>query len=205
MITRRALLVGYPGEKNNKHYCQGVNEDLKNYKSFLLSPLGGTWYEDEVDVLIQPSIPELRISLHLLRGHDYSLVIFTGHGYYSLEQDSTILEINKNDEIESEELMNKTDKQTVILDCCRKVERIVVSEEREILRKAVGMELDPTTCRKCYDKKIEQCDRDIIVMYACDIDEKAIDRPEGGLYSSSLLKSVQHWYQNISNNSNTNL
>ena len=60
MITRKALLIANPGEGGAKNYCKGVNKDMENYKSFLLSPLGGQWYPNEIDVMHKPKLSSLK-------------------------------------------------------------------------------------------------------------------------------------------------
>ncbi len=199
MTHRHALIIANPGEKGDEHYCEGVNIDCSEYKSFLFSPLGGNWYEDEIETFYKPKKFYVKLAIEELMKYDYSMVIYSGHGYYSAPDDSTIIELNKSETLNSEAFISVTKKQTVILDCCRKVERIPVFESAEIIRKAVGIELDPSECRKYYDKVIDNCDEDTIILNACGINEKAMDDSErGGLYSYNLINTARAWFQSKS-------
>jgi hypothetical protein len=194
MASRKALIIGYPGEKGANNYCEGVNLDIKNYKSFLTSPLGGFWYEDEVEILYIPSKKAVSDAVQNLKYVDYSKIIFSGHGAYSPIYDSTFLELNNNEAIDSAELRGACRKQTIILDCCRKVERVII-EERVMLKAAkVATALNPQKCRRYYGQRIEECDTGLIVMYACSINERAgDDSSKGGYYSYNLIRSATTW------------
>ncbi len=194
-MTRKALLIANPGEIGAENYCEGVNKDMDNYKTFLTSPLGGLWYTNEVDILHKPNKATVREAIQKLKGYDYSKIIFSGHGVYSSIHKSTILELNKSESIDSVELRNGSKKQTVILDCCRKVEKIIIHEFVERLMKAAAItQLSPSECRRYYDSRIEECDIGLIVMYACSINETAgDDSSKGGYYSHSLISSATKW------------
>jgi hypothetical protein len=194
MASRKALIIGYPGEKGANNYCEGVNLDIENYKSFLTSPLGGSWSEDEVKILYKPTKEAVSQALQSLKYVNYSKIIFSGHGAYSPIHDSTFLKLNKNEAIDSAELRGACRKQTIILDCCRKVKR-AITEEKIMLKEAeAAMALNPEKCRILYDKRIEECDTGFIVMNACSINEKAYDdSSRGGYYSYYLIKSAIDW------------
>ena len=53
-MTRRALIISNPGELGAENYCEGVNKDVINYKKYLMSSVGGGWYEDEIVCLEKP-------------------------------------------------------------------------------------------------------------------------------------------------------
>ncbi len=205
MVNRRALLIANPGEIGAENYCEGVNKDMNNYKTFLTSPLGGLWYENEIEVLHKPGKTLVRQAIEKLKGYDYSTIIFSGHGLYSSIYESTILELNKNENIDSVELRNGSKKQTIILDCCRKVEKVIIREFAEALMKAAAItQLSPSECRKYYSSRIEECDSGLIVMYACSINETAgDDSSKGGYYSHSLISSATKWAESDSKDIST--
>ena len=35
MLSKFALIVGYPGEKGEENYCEGVYTDVENYENYL--------------------------------------------------------------------------------------------------------------------------------------------------------------------------
>lgn len=121
-------------------------------------------------------------------------MIFAGHGYYSQSRKTTMLELRKGEEIDSLELRAGAPKQTLILDCCRKI-------EVETLRKAVFAEavqkradIHSDECRRYYDDRIARCPSGIAVLWACSIGETAgDDKARGGYYSFSLLDEAESW------------
>jgi hypothetical protein len=56
---------------------------------------------------------------------------------------------------------------------------------RTLLAKAY---LDPAKARRCFENWLDRCPTGIVTTFACAHGETAQDRPEGGLYLSSLLK-----------------
>src|ERR1700683_71941 len=123
-MIRRALIIGHPGTPGKENYCQGVIRDVANYKSYLKSPLGGMWNEEEINVLDQPNKHIANLCIGMLHQYDYTMTIFCGHGYHSNERSSTILELKPDtDYIDSLALRRGAAKHTLILDCCRRIER----------------------------------------------------------------------------------
>ena len=193
MVTRKALIIGSPD--NN---IPGVNVDIKNINSFLLSAIGGAWKDSELINLTNPTIEEVRNQISLLKLFDYSFVFFAGHGYYSMRKDSTILNINTTQELDSIELRQGASKHTLILDCCRKLkdDRILKEAAMESLTFDSANQQKPTAseCRKYFNKKIEKCSPGLVVMNSCDLNEYAGESADrGGYYTSSLIKSSQNW------------
>lgn len=192
MVTRKALIIGSP-DKN----IPGVNVDIKNINSFLLSAIGGAWKDSEIINLTNPKIEEVRNKISLLKLFDYSFVFFAGHGYYSMRKDSTILNINATQELDSIELRQGAPKHTLILDCCRKlVDDRVLKEAMEslVFDSASIQTANSSECRKYFNTKIEDCDPGLVVMNSCDLNEYAQENANrGGYYSSSLIKSAKNW------------
>ncbi|UJA04225.1 hypothetical protein F9230_07620 [Acinetobacter johnsonii] len=193
MVTRKALIIGSPDK-----YIPGVNVDIKNINSFLLSAIGGAWKESELINLTNPTIEEVRNKISLLKQFDYSFVFFAGHGYYSMGKDSTILNLNATQELDSIELREGASKHTLILDCCR-----ILKDDRILKEAALGSlifdsanQQKPTAseCRTYFNKKIEECNPGLVVMNSCNLNESAEESASrGGYYTSSLIKSSQDW------------
>ena len=196
-MKRVALIITNPGQVGEEGYCNGVNRDLDNYQEFLRSPIGGLWEASEIETLHRPRASEVRIEMQRLKGVDYSLVIFCGHGCHVRGPDSTVLELNDKQAIDSMELMDGSPKQTVILDCCRVVREVPLREAMLLKAKRALPELNLADCRYFYDKRIQDCANAIVVMYACSIGEVAGDASDvGGWYSSNLLHGVRLWAEN---------
>lgn len=194
MTSRKALLIGAPDAK-----IPGVRIDIENLKNFLISPNGGLWYEDEITILFWPSIPNLVKEIEKLKDHDYSFIFFAGHGYHSIEKDSTIVNIDPHQkiQIDSAYLRNGALKHTLILDCCRKLEsdsNLIKSLEANTLNFSESKSLTPWKCRLYFDNVISKCDTGLVVMNSCAINQTAGESAsEGGYYTSSLINSANSW------------
>jgi hypothetical protein len=201
-MDRKVMIISNPGEKDDENYCEGAINDAANYLEYLRSPYGGAWKYPSEFVMFneRPSVTQLRRELNSFCSLDYSLIIFTGHGEYSTDANSTILELKAGEEINSLELYCGTKKRTLILDCCRKIPKKLLIEEK-FLRIAVSSvpEFDADVCRQYYNKDVlENCDPAIIIAFSCSIDEFSYDdrSKKGGVYSLNLIRSATNWVRN---------
>jgi hypothetical protein len=197
MATRKAILIANPGEVGTDSYCEGVNKDMQNYFGFLTSAFGGSWYTSEISKLEKPSKTTVLQAIQGLRSVDYSLVVFCGHGWYSAANQSTFVDLSRTESMDSKELRRGSQRQTLILDCCRKVEGQMRLDETIMAKatRAASM-LDPNQCRRYYDKRIEECATGLVVMHSCDIDETAgDDSSKGGYYSYNVIRCAEQWVE----------
>jgi hypothetical protein len=196
-MIRNALIVSNPGELGAQNYCEGVKVDVQNYISFLKSPLGGGWLEEEITHLSRPSCNDLDSYISKLAIYDYSFIAFCGHGFHSAQRGSTMLELKKGHEFDSLSLRNNANKRTIILDCCRKVERDLIAESAVIAKFAEAREaLSFAECRRYFEVQVDKCANGIVVGYACSKNETAGDsQSNGGYYSHSLMKSATSWHE----------
>ena len=146
MQTRMALIIGASDQS-----IPGVSIDVDRMHSFLLSPIGGFWKENEVDRLISPSKENLQKKIHDLKYFDYAIIYFAGHGYYSSGSNQTIVQINDKEKFKTHDFRNGAKKQTIILDCCRRS-----INDRNLLKSIIkeaafdsanNIKIDPDLCR----------------------------------------------------------
>lgn len=193
-MRRKAFIISNPGEQGAENYCQGVLRDIEHYQSFLRSAIGGFWQPSEIEAISRPSVADLRSKMAVLSAVNYALVVFTGHGWYSSSLDSTVLELRKGQEIDSAELRSAM-KETLILDCCREIYpgRPEARALDEMVTKAAPR-LDPEECRRYYNKQIEECRNEVLVLHSCSPGETSGDDDQrGGVYSYSLLQASKDW------------
>ena len=199
--TRRALLISNPGEKGAENYCKGVYVDVKNFTQFLSSSEGGAWdISTEIKHLDRPSVSIVRLWLALYSTADYSLVIFSGHGWYSSEHKDRILELRKDEQIVSNELIKGARKRTLILDCCQLVHaestKIKTAQFEALANRYLMRTASRENCRKLFDDGIQRAPLGIVRMTSCSIGETATDDDErGGRYSGSLIECLNDWSQ----------
>lgn len=192
MLSKFALIIGYPGEPGEENFCEGVYTDVDNYENYLKSMHGGAWNEDEIHSELNISKQELKNWIIYLSNFDYSVIIFAGHGEYNILHQQTEIQINKYETIFENELITPTDRQLIMLDCCRIKTRTLVEDS---FIKSFSIESSSNISRDVYrmifDNKLSESVQDLIKVYSCDIDETARDLGrKGGLFSKSLIDSA---------------
>ena len=194
-MNRRAVIISNPGETGDEEWLGGVLKDVEHYRAFLLSSIGGLWRRSEVVEMSRPSAAAVRQEVKTLPTYDYVLVIFTGHGWYSTDLESTVLTLRRGQEIDSAELRLATASQTLILDCCRR-KHPGMPEVRSLIADMAkaAPAIHPDDCRKYYNRRIRECGSELVVMHACEAGEAAgDDSQKGGVYSYNLLRSSKAW------------
>jgi hypothetical protein len=193
-VDRKALVIGCPGKPGTDKYLQGVPRDLDNYNRFLRSALGGAWYPHEIETLDDPSAATVRTHIRGVSSADYSFILFSGHGYYSANRRSTIVCLRGDDEMDSTELRAGASKHSLLLDCCRKVDRTVLAEDALRKMDAAARRFGVSNCRRYFNQKIEECPSGLIVLHSCDVNEAAgDDSRRGGYYAYSLIDATETW------------
>lgn len=166
---------------------QGVPVDISSLYSFFTSPVGGNWYDEEIDILTNPTQTELLDTIDKIReaNYDYVITLFSGHGNEA--GGGTVLRINGEGEtIDIDDLMHLSQRQLSIFDCCRSC---VNDNFIEAGTTILSMSRDPI--RQAYENQIQDCIPQEIILFACDEDEKAMETSEGGQYLQHLLYAVQ--------------
>lgn len=184
-MKRRALLIG------NSKGLGGVKLDIQNYRKFLKSNFGGQWFDSEITVKMNPTKSDILKTIQFLTDEspDFVFVAYSGHGAY---KKTTILEINEDGELISEnDLIGISKRQISIFDCCRECVRSELIE-----RKKSGGILtfsnSKSNIRVIYENRIMQASEQQVRLYACSIGETSLDTTEeGGLYTKNLISSAK--------------
>ena len=188
------LFIANPGEIGAENYCEGVNQDVTQYKRFFLSNAGGAWEPEEIEVLVCPYAFQVDTALEKLTSADYSMVVFCGHGY-SRKNGATMVELRTNCDYDSIKFNQGACKHTVILDCCRVVlEPIYESHQRYNFSNSIEHSTARNQARKKFDDAVQKCPTGLVVLYACNIGETAgDDEVKGGVYSYALRSAAIDW------------
>ena len=196
-MNKGILIIGNPGK--GKHYCEGVEKDLLNYRKYFSSITGGAWEDDEIKTLLCPTVTEMNRAVNVLDEMDYSVIVFSGHGYSNINGE-TIIELSDDGDEYSENILKATNR-TVIIDCCRKLwlpptileKRADFMNLYESARYSSLREL----ARLKYEDYIKNSNGMPVVMYSCSLGECANDNSElGGDYSYQLLKAGKRFAGN---------
>lgn len=192
-MTRKMLIIANPGEVGAENYCDGVNKDISAYKYYFTSAIGGGWYDSEINVLIRPFPSEVNAAIEKMRTIDYTMIVFCGHGYSY--NDETILELKKDFSYKASSLRTYSTRRTIILDCCRKIEKNVLEKMYEFsARVETRSAMSIAEARKYYEDQIMICSPGLVILNACDLDETAgDDSRKGGYYSYSLRDAAIYW------------
>jgi hypothetical protein len=187
-MTRKALIIGNPGEKEAENYCEGVLKDVDNFKSYLQLTRGGAYYAQEISVLYRPSIKELNTAIQAMSGIDYTFIAFCGHGYSWREE--TMLELSSGNEINANSLKTGALKRTIVLDSCRKEEyRLDALTESTKIVKHFAADASIEKSRRDFDNVVAGCSNGIILINSCAYNETATDLDKyGGLYCYNYIK-----------------
>jgi hypothetical protein len=203
-ITRRALLITSPGEVGDANYCGGVYVDIRNYRALLTSPHGGAWdgreteNGGEIKTLDKPTAKEVRLWVTDFSQYDYTLVMFTGHGWYSSMDKDRILELKKGEAIASLELLKGTKKRTIVLDCCQRVHQESLLQKRAQMESfsnaAQGRTPNREACRTLFLNQIAAAGPGFVRMLSCQTGEYSyVSDSTGSFYNSSLIDCADGW------------
>jgi hypothetical protein len=190
-MTRKAILIG---TSNVWPPLPGVDIDLRDIKNFLLSTTGGAWEDSEIITLRNSNRTSILAIIALCEEIDYVLITCSGHGdHYSWNGGSdTALLLSEKEKIFTAELNTKNPRQLVVMDVCRKIEELPLSEGLLGAANAVFIKraLSREYARTLFNKSLDRTTEGRIVMYSCSINQTAADDGTGGLFTQSLIKSA---------------
>ncbi|MDR2652773.1 MAG: caspase family protein [Prevotellaceae bacterium] len=185
-MKRKALLIG------NSNGLSGVKLDIRNFTMFLKQDVGGQWYDSEIVIKMNPLKSDLIATISSLKSerNDFMFVVFSGHGAY---QKGTVLEINGREEVINEsDLKFIAPRQVSVFDCCRNLVSMPITES--LLEKSTRIFSSTTPIRAKYNTRIMQAIEQQVSLYACSVNESALDTETGGLYINNLLKAAGNIY-----------
>lgn len=194
-MRRIALIIGNSGDKNNQgEYLEGVKQDIKNYKEFLLSKIGGQWYDDEIIVSLDETKAQIQnkiITLNQNR-YDFVFILFSGHGSYSDSRQCRKLYVF-NESIYEDDLTYLAPRQITILDTCANIEKDEITLSLEYIYENSKFASMLKNYRKRYEDAILKCPEQQIILYSSSINESSSDDSElGGFFAYSLLKVAKN-------------
>src|SRR5438093_492807 len=92
-VSRKALIIACPGYRGVQGYLPGTLHDIENYTSYLYSSLGGSWEEDEIEILTNPTGIEVSRAISRITAH-YSFIVYTGHGFTHTGDRTTYIDLD---------------------------------------------------------------------------------------------------------------
>jgi len=183
-MRKKILMIG------NTAGLPGVPVDISDYYNFFTSPAGGHWYDEEIDILLNPTQHDLLEAIAEIEeaDYDYLIIVFSGHGEET--SDGTVLSINGQEEtILLHNLTELAERQLLIIDCCRSHRRI----PDDINIDSTTLSLSHDSIRQAYEELIQFAAPQEVILFACNDSEVSVDTREGRIYSYSqcLLRAIQ--------------
>lgn len=189
MKKRQALLIG----GRYRRPLAGVSADIDAWGTFLCSSMGGCWRDDEVRDLSSWTVDDIRAAIKSARDNFYTMVIFAGHGEVRKDQYGflrTYAWLNDDVAMSEHELNPGSERATLIMDCCRKVQLQLINEsmEKYALDELV---LNGVDTRKVYENELDMCETGFVKVYAADIGQSATDDES---FSRTLIEGLRDAY-----------
>jgi len=192
-MKRHAIIIEASNVKGLEH-IPGAKSDANNLYKYFTSLAGGAWAYSEISILSHPLKRDLESAVNLTASFDYTIVAFSGHGYFSETKDQTCVIINDNEEICESELTPNSPRKLMILDTCRGIEEKVEEKTSIAARLILESAASQYQYRELYEASISKCERGTIKLYSCDKDESAQESKLGGNFTSSLIKCGYNWH-----------
>jgi len=189
-MKRRALIIGSPFPANSNYYLPGVKSDIHQMISFLQSDIGGGWLREEIIYLNSPSARKLNAFNPYLIGNDLLFVYFSGHGNQSFGADQ--LYINNQEPYPLSSLWKNVPRQIIITDSCRTE---VGYDSFRGLGDIMGFfpSRDKKLARELYENYVMNSPAGQFLFQSCGKNQASTDTPEGGLFTKSLISTLQTW------------
>jgi len=186
-LSRRALIILAPEDD-----IPGVKIDGTNWISHLRSPEGGAWLESEIQSVQNPNNLRLGALLEWINVADYTFIAFSGHGSARSETE-TVLYINDKPALTSKDLITKAGRQSLVLDCCRKLPVRKYAADAQLAR-TIKMESykDPSLARLLFNQHLGKCDPFRVRLHGCALNQSSGDSDAfGGYYTSALIRAAR--------------
>lgn len=217
MIKRVAIII----ESSNVHGLAdlpGARIDAANWRSFLMSDLGGAWKDHEIFMKSKPSAGFVQALMNIYKG-SYVFLTFSGHGFMEYNGSSRTYEtkicLNDNEQAVLVDTISPGRLGTAIFDCCRGIENALGSIKIANESFAAGRSTSFRTtmdsanqialnARRSMQEKISalflnqiegMSTHASVRMYSCSRRESAgEDVNAGGYYTTLLIQGARNWY-----------
>ncbi len=198
-MNKLLLFLGSSG--TNQLIIEGIKKDIQNFHSFACSPLGGSWNDDESEMIFisDAEITGVNEVIKLLHNFDYVLLIYSGHGYVEASSGDTKW-ILKGGELSLRKVSSSIIKGVIISDCCRDFDEIALTQSLHKISasEASSRTLGAVNSRACYEKHVMSSRGEVDVLHACGLNQKSgISAENGSHFISALLRAAEEWRNEI--------
>lgn len=194
-MIRKALIIGCDNTASGS--LKGPSHDLKKMRDYLASCAGGYWFDSEIKTLLNPTKLQIREAISRMKGADYTLVVFSGHGGIAKETGFQYVEVLDGD-LQIHDLFTSAARQLLILDACRSL--FSICEVREAVTEMFsegGRLPSPQKCRLLFEDSVRKADAGLTICYSSSREEASADTPQGGAYLLSLITCARRWFHGV--------
>ena len=196
-ISRKILII--LGEANDKEEEKWDIDCANNYKVYFKSIAGGAYSDNDIEVLKNITLYELKTHISSLSVEDFAIVVYIGHG---VNMDNyQLFALNNNEIIRPGErdLIPSVQQGIIILESCRsvtdglevtKTKSIPVFEKGGKLKSLISRD----TAKRRYEKLLKNADAGIAILFPCLKDETADE-----YYFSDHLLQISNCLSKIQN------
>ena len=183
-MKKQAIIIVTPNCPKHDH-LPGATKDAEAWKDFLLSPEGGAWNEDEIRILsdCSKSHVDLVLETHKMKALDYSLLAFSGHGFYKKLPDNsteTRMLLSETDYLTESTLTVRARRELVIMDACRQYGGEVIEEMAKIATfsnaQVVRAEDRFAKARAMYESALSLSPEGRTLIFSCSLNQTAADK-----------------------------
>ncbi len=200
-MKRKAIIIASPLNKGQRGYLPGVEMDVYNYKTFLTSPVGGSWLPNEIQVLYNPSSAYITQAVNSAKA-DYVITAYSGHGGTDSKTGKEFLQINGSEAVWLTHLAaHGSKRQLALIDACSTVMDSGLSGFTGPEPISFTSHLTSEKARRLFDSRVSTSDYGWTIIHSASPGQASIDTAEGGYFSRSLLQSVSNWGKKYEANS----
>lgn len=174
----------------NSNDAAGVQQDVSDWHTFLVSPVGGAWLaSEEIRILSNPSREDILNLVRPAATDDYVIVVFLGSG--ELRKDrlgfpETFLSLNESSVISERELNPRNDRCSIFIDSGRvdSGAKLVVAQPKQI----EGIEF--SHARSLFDAELEKAEKGCVKIYAPNLGRHG---QHSHSFSGTLISQSSEW------------
>lgn len=191
--TRKAFLIYSPKSDMTEGFRRGAESSISNIKTFLQSPIGGAWKEEEIQLIMDPG--SLRIESLRKENPTFSLIYFFGHGDYNQDRNQTILR-SCDILIPDQVLKTNSQKQLILIEACRGLSTPSLADDfnlAEDVNNTAFLSLEES--REKHKRAIYRTADGIYRLYSSKKGNLSYYSESGGHFSRKLLQKAITWAQ----------
>jgi len=195
-ITKNVILI--KGYSKSDDELVLTKKMFSSYSDFFKSIAGGSYEDYEIITLNEPSVDELKILMDEKK-LDFVILVFIGHG--AIQEGKQLFQLNLKEIIQAGQLELDVDKQLIIFESCRNnrysIPTIDLSDKMPNYKKGgvIRIPIKKTIAKKRYEQIVLDCDKGVVVCFACSVDQEAINF----YFSKALLEISNKWHLDLRN------